>query len=68
MQQLLNLLPLLACPLMMVLCMGGLFKSKKSCHKNNNQNDLDQKVDALEKQNLELIKELEAIKNQRNVG
>ncbi|MDQ0876586.1 hypothetical protein QFZ77_005245 [Paenibacillus sp. V4I3] len=67
MQQVINILALLACPLMMVFCMGGLFRKNKSCHKDQNQNDLSEKVDALQKQNLALIKEMESIKNQRNV-
>ncbi|MCY9666382.1 DUF2933 domain-containing protein [Paenibacillus alginolyticus] len=67
MQQVINVLALLACPLMMVFCMGGLFRKNKSCHNDQNQNDLSQKVDALQKQ-LDLIKELESIKNQRNAS
>lgn len=68
MQQFINILAFLACPLMMLFCMKGMFSSKKSCHKDNHQNDLSQKVDTLVKQNMELQKELNEIKNQRNAG
>jgi Protein of unknown function (DUF2933) len=64
-QQLLNILPLLACPLMMMLCMRGMFGGQKSCHKDGEQNNLLQKLEALEKQNLELRNELNQMKNQK---
>ncbi len=68
MQQFLNILALLACPLMMLFCMKGMFGGKKSCHKDNQQHDLSQKVDTLIKQNIELQKELDEIKSQKNAG
>jgi hypothetical protein len=68
MQQLLYLLPVLACPLMMLICMGGLFGRKKDCHKSGNGTELAEKVDLLVKQNMELQKELHDLKNQKNAG
>lgn len=68
MQQFLNILALLACPLMMLFCMKGMFGGKKSCDKDNQQHDLSQKVDTLIQQNIELQKELDEIKSQKNAG
>lgn len=66
MDKFLNLLPLLVCPIMMLICMGGLFGRKKNCHTHGNGNDLAEKVDLLVKQNMELQRELHELKNQKS--
>lgn len=62
-QQIVNFLPALLCPLMMLFCMRGMFSKDKDCHKKPQQNDVLQKqMSNLEEQNRKLMQEIQELK------
>lgn len=67
MENFLSILALLVCPLMMFFCMRGHSGHGHKGHGQPQDNHIDQKIQKLEEQNQQLLKEIGELKNKKMV-